>query len=156
MNALPTPPEHARPAAQLFGWGAGNFGQLGMGEDLLGEYEKPMRNKIVEQKMQDGEFGEDDAGLEAVAAGGLFTLLLDEKGTVSLMFDFSIYVLMNTRYGPSVPTTTPLSDDSQQMSPTPKMRANSSTSTRSPHSHIQLNLSSKKASGLSVSRQAIA
>ncbi|KAF7797412.1 hypothetical protein EIP86_008607 [Pleurotus ostreatoroseus] len=84
FNPLPkAPTEHARPAPQLFGWGVGNFGQLGMGEDVLGEeYTKPTRNKIVEQKMQDGEFGGEDAGLEAVAAGGLFTLLLDEKGTV--------------------------------------------------------------------------
>ncbi|KAJ3531511.1 hypothetical protein NM688_g7565 [Phlebia brevispora] len=53
-----------------------------MGEDALGELEKPTRNKLVEQKMQDGEFGEEGAGLEAVAAGGLFTLFVDEKGTV--------------------------------------------------------------------------
>ena len=54
-----------------------------MGEDALGEYEKPTRNKVVEQKMQEGEFGRAGAGLEAVAAGGLFSIFVDEKGTVS-------------------------------------------------------------------------
>lgn len=54
-----------------------------MGEDSLCEFEKPTRNKLVEQMMHDGKFGEEGAGLEAVAAGGLFTLFVDETGTVS-------------------------------------------------------------------------
>lgn len=83
FNPLPVPPDHVRPAPQLFVWGTGNFGQFGMGEDSLGEFEKPTRNKLVEEKMHDGEFGEEGAGLEAIAAGGLFTLFVDEKGTVS-------------------------------------------------------------------------
>ncbi|THG96280.1 hypothetical protein EW026_g5529 [Hermanssonia centrifuga] len=82
FNPLPTPPEHLRPAPQLFAWGAGNFGQFGMGENSLGELEKPQRNKLVEQKMQEGVYGEEGAGLEAVAAGGMYSLFVDEKGTI--------------------------------------------------------------------------
>ena len=83
FNALPTPPEHSRPAPLLFTWGAGNFGQFGAGENVLGELEKPTRNKLIEQKVAEGAFGEPGAGLEAVAAGGMFSLFIDEKGTVS-------------------------------------------------------------------------
>ena len=56
-----------------------------MGEDALGEIEKPQRSKVVEEKMASGAFGEEGAGLEAVAGGGLFSLFVDEKGTVSLI-----------------------------------------------------------------------
>jgi hypothetical protein len=37
--------------------------------------------------VEEGEFGSDGAGLEAIAAGGMHTLVIDEKGTVS---DFSL------------------------------------------------------------------
>jgi regulator of chromosome condensation len=83
FNPLPSPPDHIRPAPQLFVWGAGNFGQFGMGEDSLGEFEKPTRNKLVEEKGEDGAFGGEGAGLESVAAGGMYSLFIDEKGTVS-------------------------------------------------------------------------
>lgn len=83
FNALPTPPEHTRPAPQLFVWGAGNFGQFGMGPDHLGEFGKPRKNPWIEEQIGDGSFGGEGAGLEAVAAGGLHTLFIDEKGTVS-------------------------------------------------------------------------
>lgn len=86
FNPLPTPPEHMRPASQLFAWGAGNFGQFGMGEDALGEYEKPQRNKLVEQKMEEGTFGGEGAGLETAAAGGMYSLFVDEKGTVRTVY----------------------------------------------------------------------
>ena len=85
MNELPTAPvPPPRPANQIFFWGAGNFGQFGMGPDLLDEFDKPKKHTWVEKKMEEGVFGaETGAGLEAVAAGGLHTLFLDEKGTVS-------------------------------------------------------------------------
>ncbi|KAI0346831.1 RCC1/BLIP-II [Trametopsis cervina] len=82
FNQIPSPPEHLRPAPVLFAWGAGNFGQFGMGDEHLGEFEKPTRNKLVEQKMQEGVFGDEGAGLEAVAAGGMYSLFIDEQGTV--------------------------------------------------------------------------
>lgn len=54
-----------------------------MGADSLGEFEKPRKNPWIESKIQDGAFGGEGAGLEAVAAGGLHTLFIDEKGVVS-------------------------------------------------------------------------
>ncbi|EIN10547.1 RCC1/BLIP-II [Punctularia strigosozonata HHB-11173 SS5] len=82
INGLPAVPEHTRPAPILFGWGAGNFGQLGMGSELLGDYDKPKKNPWVTEKVEDGAFGSEDAGLETIAAGGMHTLLVDERGTV--------------------------------------------------------------------------
>ncbi|EPQ59146.1 RCC1/BLIP-II protein [Gloeophyllum trabeum ATCC 11539] len=83
FNPLPIPPAHMRPPYQLWGWGAGNFGQLGMGPDLLGEYPKPKRNLWIEEQIKKGTFGDEEgAGLEAIAAGGMHTIFIDEKGTV--------------------------------------------------------------------------
>ncbi|KAI5118766.1 hypothetical protein M0805_005647 [Coniferiporia weirii] len=81
-NPLLTPPEHTRPANQIFVWGAGNFGQFGMGPDHLGEFDKPRKNPWVEKKMDESVFGGEGAGIEAIAAGGLHTMFIDEKGTV--------------------------------------------------------------------------
>ena len=83
FNPIPTAPDHTRPASQIFAWGAGNFGQFGMGPDFLGEFGRPKKNAWIEEQIEDGAFGGEGAGLEAVAAGGLHTLLIDEKGTVS-------------------------------------------------------------------------
>ncbi|KAL4076176.1 regulator of chromosome condensation 1/beta-lactamase-inhibitor protein II [Scleroderma citrinum] len=82
FNPLPTPPEHRRPPNQLFVWGAGNFGQFGMGPDFLGEYSSPKRNPWVDQMINEGTFGSEGAGLETIAAGGMHTLFIDEKGTI--------------------------------------------------------------------------
>ncbi|KAK2466076.1 hypothetical protein APHAL10511_001718 [Amanita phalloides] len=82
FNPLPTPPPKSRPPLQLFVWGAGNFGQFGMGPDALDEKDKMTKNTWVEENIQAGTFGEPDAGLETIAAGGLHTLFIDEKGTV--------------------------------------------------------------------------
>ncbi|EIN10074.1 RCC1/BLIP-II [Punctularia strigosozonata HHB-11173 SS5] len=40
------------------------------------------RNKWVDERIADGSFGEPGAGLEAVAAGGFHTLVIDEAGKV--------------------------------------------------------------------------
>ncbi|KAG5342307.1 hypothetical protein C0989_003436 [Termitomyces sp. Mn162] len=82
FNPLPVPPEAKRPGLQLFVWGAGNFGQFGMGPDDLDQHNKPKRNIWIEKQMEEGTFGEVGSGLESVAAGGLHTLFIDEKGTV--------------------------------------------------------------------------
>lgn len=82
FNPLPVPPEVKRPGLQLFVWGAGNFGQFGMGPDDLDQHDKPKRNVWAENQMQNGTFGEVGAGLESIAAGGLHTVFIDEKGTV--------------------------------------------------------------------------
>lgn len=85
FNALPTPPLTARPALVLFAWGAGNFGQFGMGPDVLDSLTTPRRNRWVEAQVAKGTFGENDAGITAIAAGGLHTLFIDENGTVHLV-----------------------------------------------------------------------
>lgn len=90
FNPLPTPSPKVRPGLQLFAWGAGNFGQFGMGPDVLGELDKPKKNLWVEQQMQEGTFGEVGAGIEFIAGGGLHTLFIDEKGTVSSTSDVSL------------------------------------------------------------------
>ena len=82
LNPLPTPPEPTRPGLQLFAWGAGNFGQFGMGVDLLGELDKPKKHAWVEKQIASGAFGSEGAGLEAVAGGGMHSLFIDESGTV--------------------------------------------------------------------------
>ncbi|KAF9054974.1 RCC1/BLIP-II [Hymenopellis radicata] len=53
-----------------------------MGPDVLGELDKPRRHPWAEQRMQDGTFGSEGAGLEALAAGGMHSLFVDESGTI--------------------------------------------------------------------------
>jgi len=58
-----------------------------MGDDHLGEIHKPARNKWAEQGMAEGRFGSiEGAGLESIAAGGLYSLFVDENGTVRVPF----------------------------------------------------------------------
>ncbi|PAV20470.1 RCC1 BLIP-II [Pyrrhoderma noxium] len=82
INSLPTPPEHPRPSNQIFVWGAGNFGQFGMGPEYLDEFDKPKKNPWFEKKIEEGIFGGEGAGIESIAAGGLHSLFVDEKGTI--------------------------------------------------------------------------
>ena len=83
FNPLPVPPQKKRPGLQPFFWGTGNFGQFGMGPEVLGEVSKPKRNTWIEEHIEACTFGEDNAGIESVACGGLHTIFLDERGTVS-------------------------------------------------------------------------
>ena len=55
-----------------------------MGPGVLGEVSKPKRNTWIEERIKDGIFGEDNGGIESVACGGLHTIFLDERGTVSV------------------------------------------------------------------------
>ncbi|KAH9846083.1 RCC1/BLIP-II [Lenzites betulinus] len=80
VNALPHVPQHYRPPLSLFTWGSGEMSQLVM--DYNEEIAKPRKNAFVAEKIEESAFGDDQAGLESVAAGGLHTLLLDEKGTI--------------------------------------------------------------------------
>lgn len=82
FNALPTPPEKERPAPVIFAWGAANFGQFGMGPEVLDEYRKPKRSTWIEEAIEEGKFGETGAGPESIAAGGLHSALIDEQGKV--------------------------------------------------------------------------
>lgn len=84
FNPLPTPPPKTRPALILFVWGAGNFGQFGMGPDVLNEFDKPRRNNWVEERIPQNVFGDDGGSIESIASGGLHSLLVDEKGSVCI------------------------------------------------------------------------
>lgn len=53
-----------------------------MGPDVLHEVQKPKRSLWAEEQIAAGKFGGEGAGLETAIAGGLHTLLVDEKGTV--------------------------------------------------------------------------
>ncbi|KAJ6628900.1 regulator of chromosome condensation 1/beta-lactamase-inhibitor protein II [Mycena sp. CBHHK59/15] len=82
FNPLPARPEKKRPGLQVFAWGAGNFGQFGMGPEVLGELDKPKKHLWVEEQIEAGTFGDDNAGIETLAAGGMHSIFIDEKGTV--------------------------------------------------------------------------
>jgi len=82
FNQVPTPPQPQRPGLLPFVWGTGNFGQFGLGPEIFSEISKPKRHSWMEKKMDEGVFGEPGAGIESVAAGGLHTVFIDEKGTV--------------------------------------------------------------------------
>jgi hypothetical protein len=156
FNPLPKAPKPVRPAAQAFVWGAGNFGQFGMGPDRLGEYDKPTRNKWVQEQIEDGVFGVEGAGIESIAAGGLHTVSIDEKGTVRFFQVHKVYrgVLLGlSRSGLAVSTMTLRSGVSLRTSPTRASRASSLTSTRSRLSRTQSKISSSKSSGRSKSSQ---
>ena len=157
FNPLPSPPTHSRPAPVLFVWGAGNFGQFAMGEDHLGELEKPTRNKLIEQKIEEGAFGEEGAGLESVAAGGMYTLFVDEQGTVSIddsPTDRQAHKAC--RYGPPALTTTPRWAASLRRFQTLKRRESSSTSTPSLPNLGRYSLLKTRASVRLALRQVIA
>ena len=53
---------------------------MGTGDEFPSE--KPKRSKVVEKLIEDGEFGLNGAGLVAIAAGGFFSLMVDEIGQV--------------------------------------------------------------------------
>jgi regulator of chromosome condensation len=130
INKLATAPEHVRPCPQLWGCGAGNFGQLGMGPDYLDEYPKLKRNLLVQAKIDAGEYGGEGAGLEAVAAGGMHTLFVDETGMVmSFTAWYNIIRLTTLRFGHAVSTTRVPLVASLRMYPTQAPRASSSMST---------------------------
>ncbi|RPD54671.1 RCC1/BLIP-II [Lentinus tigrinus ALCF2SS1-6] len=68
---------------QVFCWGAGDSGQLGMGAEVLPfNLSKPRRNRYLENLAEGGAFGGPGTGFESVAAGALHSVFIDEKGTV--------------------------------------------------------------------------
>ncbi|KAE9399489.1 RCC1/BLIP-II [Gymnopus androsaceus JB14] len=85
LNQIPQPLPHLRPAPQVFVWGTGNEGQMGLGRvsDDGRFIVKPTRHTWIENKISEGVFGDEaGAGIVSVVAGAMHTLLIDEKGTV--------------------------------------------------------------------------
>jgi regulator of chromosome condensation len=82
LNPLPTPPDQPRPPRQLFVWGVGGMGQLGMGPDLLDDVAKPKLHKWCQEAIEEGRFGGEGAGVESVVAGGMHSFMIDEEGKV--------------------------------------------------------------------------
>ncbi|KAJ7167471.1 regulator of chromosome condensation 1/beta-lactamase-inhibitor protein II [Mycena filopes] len=74
FNPLPSIPETKRPGLQVFAseWVP----------DFLGEFDKPKKHAWVEEQIEEGTFGPDNAGIESVAAGGMHSIFIDENGTV--------------------------------------------------------------------------
>lgn len=83
FNALPSAPESSRPPLELFVWGTGGAGEFGVGR--AADFETPHRNEVVHRMIQQDKFGDvgAQAGLQTIAAGGMHTLFIDEKGAVS-------------------------------------------------------------------------
>ena len=107
INPVPHQPQHFRPALHLFTWGSGEMSQLGM--DYSQEINKPRKNAFVTNEIEEGTFGGDEAGLESIAAGGLHTLFVDEKGTVRNHLCICMSAIDSThtcRFGRAEPTTT--------------------------------------------------
>ena len=76
-----------------------------MGPDILGELDKPKKNLWAEQKIKEGAFGGEGAGFESATAGGLHSLFIDEKGTVSIfVYSLAQIFLNRNRYGRVVST----------------------------------------------------
>jgi regulator of chromosome condensation len=88
LNALAALPKPQRPALHLFGWGSYEDGQLARDNSEILETDRPKLNPWIKQKIEEGAFGSQGAGLVAIAAGGFYTLFLDEVGRVILCSSF--------------------------------------------------------------------
>jgi regulator of chromosome condensation len=78
--------EIAKPERQLFVFGTGDNGQLGLGPDETDEVSRPRLNTYMEEKIAEGKLareGQDKGGFEKIACGGMHTLAVDEAGQVS-------------------------------------------------------------------------
>lgn len=82
LNPLRQAAPRSRPPRQLFVYGNGDFGQLGLGPDETTELFKPKLHEWCAEAVESGKFGEEGAGIEAVAAGGMHSLMVDEEGKV--------------------------------------------------------------------------
>lgn len=98
LNPLPTPPDNPRPPRQLFVWGVGGMGQLGMGPDLLDDVAKPKLHKWCQEAIEEGVFGSDGAGIESISAGGMHSFMVDEEGKVCPSGDFVIFLFDGAAY----------------------------------------------------------
>ena len=74
LHVVPINSSRKRPShdasPSVFVWGSGDDGSLGLGSDYLEEIPRPHRLHL-------------EQGIASIAAGGLYTLLLDRDGKVS-------------------------------------------------------------------------
>ncbi|CAE6436863.1 unnamed protein product [Rhizoctonia solani] len=83
FNPLPTAHAPIRPAMQLFVFGNGDMGQFGLGTAVLGDISRPRQHAWFKEAMEAGLLGTGPgAGIDALCAGGMHTLVVDEVGKV--------------------------------------------------------------------------
>lgn len=99
LNPLRKAAERVRPARQLFVYGNGDFGQLGLGPDETTELFKPKLHEWCAEAVAAGSFGEEGAGIEAVAAGGMHSLMVDEEGKVCFHIFFYLGMCVHDDIG---------------------------------------------------------
>jgi hypothetical protein len=90
LNSVPDIPETVRPALILFVTSNNDDGQLGDGRppniEADEEHYYQVRRKIpVEEHVAANVYGDDHGGPVMVAAGGMYTIMIDERGKVRLM-----------------------------------------------------------------------
>ncbi|KDN34447.1 hypothetical protein RSAG8_12479, partial [Rhizoctonia solani AG-8 WAC10335] len=83
FNPLPTAPAPTRPAMRLFVFGNGDMGQFGLGTGVLGDISRPRQHTWFKEAIETGILGTGPgAGVDALCAGGMHTLIVDEVGKV--------------------------------------------------------------------------
>ncbi|KAG8730591.1 hypothetical protein FRC11_006336 [Ceratobasidium sp. 423] len=83
FNSLPTARAPTRPAMQLFVFGNGDMGQFGLGTGVLGDISRPRQHAWFKEAIETGTLGTGPgAGIDALCAGGMHTLVADEAGRV--------------------------------------------------------------------------
>ncbi|CAE6439291.1 unnamed protein product [Rhizoctonia solani] len=83
FNSLPTARAPTRPAMQVFVFGNGDMGQFGLGTGVLGDISRPRQHVWFKEAIESGILGTGPgAGIDALCAGGMHTLVVDEVGKV--------------------------------------------------------------------------
>ncbi|KAF8695639.1 chromosome condensation (RCC1) repeat, partial [Rhizoctonia solani] len=83
FNPLPVAQPPTRPAMQLFVFGNGDMGQFGLGTSVLGDISRPRQHAWFKEAIDAGILGTaPGAGIDALCAGGMHTLVVDEVGRV--------------------------------------------------------------------------
>ncbi|KAF8749279.1 chromosome condensation (RCC1) repeat [Rhizoctonia solani] len=83
FNPLPVAQPPTQPAMQLFVFGNGDMGQFGLGTNVLGDISRPRQHAWFKEAIDAGILGTaPGAGIDALCAGGMHTLVVDEVGRV--------------------------------------------------------------------------